>query len=391
MTPAPEKTTKAQVLPLFLLTSIFLVVFTSRLLLAPLMPAIEEDLKIGHGEAGTFFFFISVGLFISFLSSSLVASKITHRSSIILSSVMLGIALMATSLTRETWQIYLCLFFWGMAGGFYLPSGIATITTLIKPVHWGKALAVHELAPNIGFVMVPILVEFLFHWFPWRMIPAIFGLAAILMALIFAKYGMGGEFHGEAPKFSTYRALLGNGSWWIMVLLFALGVTGTLGIFNMLPLYLISERGMEREVANTLIGLSRISCIFMSFAAGWITDRLGARRTLAGIFALSGSITMLLGLAPDSWITTILFMQPVVAVCFFPAGFTAISSIGPASQRNYAIALSSASSLLVGAGVVPVCIGLLAEKASFALGITLTGGLMVAGAFLALRLNLTAR
>jgi hypothetical protein len=38
-----------------------------------------------------------------------------------------------------------------------------------------------------------------------------------------------------------------------------------------------------------------------------------------------------------------------------------------------------------------VCLGLLAEKASFALGITLAGGLMVAGVFLALRLNLAGR
>lgn len=380
---------KSQVIPLLLLTSIFLVGFTSRLLLAPLMPAIEKDLMIGHAEAGTFFFFVSAGIFVSLLSSSLIVSKITHRNSIILSSAVLGIALMATSLTREVWQLYLCLFFWGISGGLYLPSGIATLTTLIKPVHWGKALAVHELAPNISFVLIPILVELLFRWFPWRMIPTVFGAAAILMALVFARYGRGGRFCGEAPKFSTYRALLGNGSWWIMVLLFALGVTGTLGIFNMLPLYLTSERGMERETANTLIGLSRISCIFMAFASGWITDRLGAKRTLAVIFALSGSITMLLGLAPDSWITVVLFLQPVVAVCFFPAGFTAISSIGPPSQRNYTVALSSASSLLVGAGVVPVCLGLLAEKASFALGITLAGGLMVAGVFLALRLNLT--
>ena len=375
-------------MPLFFMTAIFFVGFVSRLLLAPLMPAIEKDLMIGHGEAGSFFFFVSAGLFISLLSSGVIVSKITHRTAIVLSSTILGIALIATALTRDIWQIYLCLFFWGISGGLYLPSGIATLTTLIKPAHWGKALAVHELAPNLGFVAVPILVEILFNWFSWRGIPVFFGAVAILMGLLFARYGKGGGFHGEAPKRSTYNALFKNTSFWIMLFLFALGVTGTLGIFTMLPLYLISEKGMERELANNLIGLSRISCIFVPFAAGWITDRLGPKRTLAGIFILSGLITILLGMAPDSWVVGVLFMQPVFAVCFFPAGFAAISSIGPPSQRNYAVSLTSACALLIGAGIVPVCLGVLGEKASFSLGISLAGVLMLAGALMALRLKL---
>jgi NNP family nitrate/nitrite transporter-like MFS transporter len=381
-------TSKNQILPLLFMTAIFFIAFVSRILLAPLMPAIEKDLMIGHGEAGSFFFFVSAGLFTSLLLSSLIVSKITHKTAIVLSSTILGIALIATALTRDIWQIYLCLFFWGISGGLYLPSGIATLTTLIKPAHWGKALAVHELAPNLGFVAVPIFVEILFHWFSWRGIPVFFGAVAILLGVLFARYGKGGRFHGEAPKRSTYKALFKNASFWIMILLFTLGVTGTLGIFTMLPLYLVSERGMERELANNLIGLSRISCIFVPFAAGWITDRLGAKLTLSGIFILSGLITVLLGVAPDSWIMVTLFMQPVVAVCFFPAGFAAISSIGPPSQRNYAVSLTSACSLLLGAGIVPVCLGILGEKASFALGISLAGGLMVTGAFLALRLKL---
>jgi hypothetical protein len=38
------------------LTSIFFLNFISRIIWAPLMPAIEGDLGIGHGEAGSFFF-----------------------------------------------------------------------------------------------------------------------------------------------------------------------------------------------------------------------------------------------------------------------------------------------------------------------------------------------
>jgi NNP family nitrate/nitrite transporter-like MFS transporter len=379
---------KNQILPLLFLTAIFFIGFISRLLLAPLLPAIEKDLAIGHGEAGSFFLFVSAGLFISLLFSNIVVSKITHRTSIVLSATILGVALIATAFARDIWQIYVCLFLWGLSGGLYLPSGIATLTTLIKPVDWGKALAVHELAPNLSFVAVPIIVELLFNWFSWRGIPVVFGFIAILMGTIYARYGKGGRFYGDIPEPSTYKAIMRNPSFWIMTFLFTLGVIGSLGIFTMLPLYLIFERGMERELANNLLGLSRISCIFVPFAAGWITDRLGAKRALVGIFLLAGIVTILLGVAPDSWVVPVLFMQPVFAVCFFPAGFAAISFLGPPSQRNYVVSMTSALALLLGAGVVPACLGILGEKVSFSLGFSLAGGLMITGALLALGLKL---
>ena len=389
MTENLSSTIKNQILPLLFLTSLFFMGFISRLLLAPLLPAIEKDLMIGHGKAGSFFLFLSSGLFVSLLFSNVVVSKITHRTAIVISVTILGIALMATALTREIWQIYLCLFFWGISGGLYLPSGIATLTTLIKPAHWGKAIAVHELAPNLAFVMVPILVEILFNWFSWRGIPVVFGSAGIMMGMLYLRYGKGGRFRGETPKLATYTDLLGNGSFWIMIFLFTLGVAGTLGIFTMLPLYLISKRGMERELANNLLGLSRISCIFVPFAAGWITDRMGPKRTLVGVFSLAGLITVLLGVASDSWVVVVLFLQPVFAVCFFPAGFAAISFLGSPAQRNYAVSLTSASALFLGAGIVPICLGFLGEKASFSLGISLAGGLMITGALVASRLDIS--
>jgi len=38
----------------------------------------------------------------------------------------------------------------GISAGFYLPSGIAALTGLIRREDWGKAMAIHELAPNTG-------------------------------------------------------------------------------------------------------------------------------------------------------------------------------------------------------------------------------------------------
>jgi len=50
-----------------------------------------------------------------------------------------------------------------------------------------------------------------------------------------------------------------------MILFFTLGIGGTLGVYSMIPLYLVSERGMERTWVNTLFGLSRVLMIGGAF------------------------------------------------------------------------------------------------------------------------------
>jgi NNP family nitrate/nitrite transporter-like MFS transporter len=154
--------------PLLFLVGIFFLNFISRIVLSPLLPTVEKDLKIGHDEAGSLFFMISLGYFIGLLFSGFISSRLTHRKTILLSAIALGGALMMVSISHHLWMIHLGLIFLGIAAGFYLPSGIATVTELVRPEHWGKAIAIYELAPNLASIIAPLLAEALLGVFSWR-------------------------------------------------------------------------------------------------------------------------------------------------------------------------------------------------------------------------------
>ncbi|NIS62841.1 MAG: MFS transporter, partial [Proteobacteria bacterium] len=280
---------------LLYLTAIFFLNFLARVALAPLMPAIERDLNVGHSEAGSFFLFISLGYCLGLLSSGFYSSRFTHRRTIILSSMAVGGSLIAVSLSHTLWSIRLGLILLGLSAGLYLSSGIVTLTAIVNSRDWGKALAVHELAPNLGFIAAPLLAEALMVWFSWREVLALLGGAAFIVGGTFARFGRGGAFSGEIPSTQTLRVLLTCPSFWIMMALFSMGIGGTIGVYTMLPLYLVAERGLERGWANTLIGLSRIAGLGVVFLAGWTTDRLGPRRALGGVFLATGVATVLLG------------------------------------------------------------------------------------------------
>jgi NNP family nitrate/nitrite transporter-like MFS transporter len=64
---------------LLYLTGIFVLSFLARIILAPLMPAIERDLNIGHGEAGFLFLNLSLGLFGGHVDSGFVSSRRASR------------------------------------------------------------------------------------------------------------------------------------------------------------------------------------------------------------------------------------------------------------------------------------------------------------------------
>jgi len=379
---------RSQLGSLLFLTAIFFLGFISRIILAPLMPTIEKDLAVSHGGAGSLFLMISSGYFISLIGSGLISSRLMHRRTIIMSAAAVGATLLGISFCAGLWGVRLGLFMLGLAAGLYLPSGMATLTSIVDSRHWGKAIAIHELAPNLAFVAAPLVSEALLPWFSWRGILALLGGTSLLIAFAFARFGKGGDLPGEVPTFSALKSLFYEPSFLIMVVLFSLAIGASLGVYAMLPLYLTTEQAMDRNLANTLIALSRFSGLVMAFIAGWATDRLGARPTIWIVFLLTGLTTVLMGVLSSDWLVVMVFLQPTIAVCFFPAGFAALAAIGPASARNVAVSFTVPLAFVFGGGAIPIGIGIMGDAGAFSLGIVLVGILIVLGFFLSLFLKL---
>jgi MFS transporter, NNP family, nitrate/nitrite transporter len=144
-------------LSLSLLVGIFYVNFVSRIAVAPLLPVIRTDLGLGLTKAGSLFLLMATGYCTGLFTSGFVTARLSHRRTILLSAGVMGVAMIALSQTASITGMYLSLIIAGLSAGFYLPSGIAIVTDLVSREHWGKAMAFHELAPNLGFVTAPLL------------------------------------------------------------------------------------------------------------------------------------------------------------------------------------------------------------------------------------------
>lgn len=175
---------------------------------------------------------------------------------------------------------------------------------------------------------------------------------------------------------------------WILAALFVVGTGTTAGIYLMLPLFLVNEIRLDRELANTLIGLSRVSGLLIVFFSGWITDRIGPRRALGVYLTATGVLTFTLGLLRGPILTpTLVFLQSMTSVGFHPAAFSLVSLLFAPRLRNLAVSLVMVVGFLVGAGLLPTGIGYFAEAFSFSAAICIVGLVTLAAVPLLLRVH----
>jgi NNP family nitrate/nitrite transporter-like MFS transporter len=374
--------------PVFFLALIFFINFIGRMILSPLLPTIEKELAISHGQAGSLFFLMSAGYVVGLLGSGFFAARSNHKITIVVSSAGVGFALLGISLSNSLWTMRAGLLCVGLAAGLYIPSAIAAITALVEQPRWGKAIAIHELAPNLAFFAAPFVAQAFLTWSNWRMALGFLGAVSLIVGFTYYRFGRGGEFRGESPSSSAVATLIYMPAFWLMLVLFGIGVSTTIGVYAMLPLYLVSDRYLEQTWANTVVALSRSYGLLLGLLGGLVSDRLGPRLTMVISLVFTGVATVLLGLASNRWISLVVIIQPLLAVWFFPAGFATLAAITRPDARNLAVAFTVPFGYIIGGGAVPAFIGIMGDAGSFAIGFVVTGVLILAGAALALLLRL---
>lgn len=372
---------------LIFLTCIFYLNFLSRIIIAPLLPFLERSMALTHAQSSSFFMFLSAGYFIAILGSGFVSARTGHRNTISLSAMLIACSVFMTSFASSLLEMRAGFFCMGFSAGLYLPSAIAVISAECPQNIWGRAFSVHELAPNLAFISAPFIVALLLDHCSWqnmfRFQAAVLGAAGILFLFL----SKGRKEYGTPPDLAGISGVVRVSGFAMMIVMFSMGILGTLGVFNLLPLFLVNVHGMNDAAANSITGFSRVATLVAALTGGWISDRLGAVRTMGGVLVISGLLVVIMGSASGYILYACVFLQPVIAVCFFPAAFSALSSLVPAGLRNLVISLVVPLAYVAGGGGIPWFIGWLADMGCFSLGISMAGAFMAAAGCLALVLK----
>ncbi len=367
-----------KLLPLFIFWCLWFLNFSNRTVFSPILPLIEDSLSLSHGEAGGLFASLSVGYALSLLVAGRFVSVWGYKRTVAVGYVATSIGLIGLQWAESYFGLQVLFFVLGTALGTYLPAILPIITETYEHKHWGKAIALHDSAAGVSIFSIPILVAFGLPYFPWRTLLLFLAAASLLFPILFWKTSA--EPKHEAPQQkNNYVGLFKRRSVWIMSLLWIVSAGSNLGIYSVLPLYLVKERGIDYFLANNLVGVSRVGGIVAPIVVGFLIDRYGYRTMLKWSIFTIGLSTICLSLSstiPQIFVTLVL--QSALSLAFFPIGLAAISQLTSVSERSMAIGGIISVGTAFGMGGAPFFLGLIADHFSFKIGILGLGVLTTA-------------
>lgn len=362
-----------RLLPLFVFWCLWFLNFSSRTCFSPLLPLIEDSLLLSHGQAGGLFTSYAFGYGLALLVTGRFVSIWGYRRTVVVGFLGLASLLVFLQWTESYFVFHLVMFGLGLSAGTYMPSILAIITEAYDPKDWGKAIGIHDSAASFSIFSMPVLVTLGLGFLPWRSLLLFLAGGCLFLPFLFWKVSK--EPRGDSRKGAVrYRDILTKRTTWIIGLLWVFSAACNMGVYSILPLYLIKERGMDFVLANTFFGISRAGGIFVSILAGVLTDRFGYLRMLRWSLATTGLSTIGLALSSNpTQILIALIFQATCSLAFFPVGLAAISRLTPLAERSLTLAIGIAMGMVFGTGGSPFVLGLVADHMSFQIGILFLG------------------
>ena len=310
-------------------------------------------------------------------SSGPISLRIGYKRSILISFFIMIVSYVALRFAANYHQFMAVTFVLGISAGFYLPCAIPLITSSFKKAHWGKAISVHETAAGFSILTIPFLVVLALRWFQWQSI--FIGIAIVSLVMAFLLMSFSPDPRAVKGQNASLSRVLRRKSFWIITILWISCAVASIGVYNIIPLYLVTERGMTVDVANTIFGFSRIGGFIAMILVGFFLDHFNVRKIMFALLFITGIATIGVAMIHVYWLLVVmLFAQATFSVVFFPVGLMAIAKTTSLSERSIFTGALMGISSIIGPGLSPVILGAVADRWSFQIGILVVGILVTA-------------
>lgn len=165
----------------------------------------------------------------------------------------------------------------------------------------------------------------------------------------------------EEEKGAHLLLILGRKDFWIITILFIFAASNILGIYNVFPLFLVKEKGIHLEMANTIFGVYRAGGLFAIVTGGFLVDRYGVKKKLFSVLLIAGLSTIGLSLAHTLPLLVIMLIIQATLSVFFPVALVVISKLTRVNERSTFTGTAMRIAGIVGLSGTPPILGAVAD------------------------------
>jgi MFS family permease len=264
------------------------------------------------------------------------------------------------------------------------PVGNGLLAEQFPTERRGFAISAHIAGGNVGTVVVALIGVPLIAAVGWRGASIAFGLPAIVIAILILLYVRErGTDRAAAVASGTVRAAFGRIArdhdlrW--LYLTSALGGGGRgLGVVNLFALiYMTRVLGLDEATAGLMYGVLIVFSVPMPLVAGWLSDRVGRKPLIIGVY-LGGAVGFVVFLAAGSsilWLWVGIILMGLFTFSESPQLQALLGDIAPPSTRDASYAAYFAMAFGVGS-LWTILYGLVIETFGEAQGVPIVFGLM---------------
>ena len=197
------------------------------------------------------------------------------------------------------------------------PVGNGLLSEQFPTERRGFAISAHIAGGNVGTVAVPLLGAFLIATLGWRPTVVLFGVPAIVIAvLMWFLVGESGADRAAARQLgslrSAFRAVFRDRDLVLVFLSAAMGGGARgLGVLNIfVPLYLTFVLGLDLATVSLMYTVLVVASVPGPLVAGWLSDRIGRKPLIIGAYVGGAASLALFVLAGDNlpllWVSIVL-------------------------------------------------------------------------------------
>jgi FSR family fosmidomycin resistance protein-like MFS transporter len=281
------------------------------LVLPPIFPAISADIGVTYTALGLALTAFAITTGVLQTPVGFLVNRLGGRTVLISGLFLNALAIVLAGFITSFWQLIGLMLLAGIGSSVFHPADYAILTGQVSVRRIGRALSIHTLGGNLGFLFAPPMMVAIAAVTNWRVALMVVGGIGLVLALVMLVMSSALSRDGQQKerKPDNWRKLVTNPVVMSLFVFYVLSSASNSGVVYFSVAAFKDIYGIPVAATAAALTAYQFMTFVMVLPGGWLADKVENHELVLAIcFGLSGVLVVICGLGSlPFWIVIGLF------------------------------------------------------------------------------------